>query len=113
MPNFKKQKLENKALKAQQKAEIKKGLKDFQKSLPPKTPLILAGLGAAACGFVFLKGLQSIIGGGKKKKNQPEPKKPNLFAQGAKEVIVSVTTDTAKKTITGYLERLFLDGEKK
>jgi len=115
MPNFKKQKIENKALKAQQKAEIKKGFQDFQKSLPPKTPLILAGLGVAACGFVFLKGLQSIIGGGKKKerKSIELSKKPNLFAEGAKEVIVSVTTDTAKKTITGYLEKLFLDEEKK
>ena len=114
MPNFKKQKAENNAFKAQKKAEIKQGFADFQKSLPPKTPLILAGLGAAVCGFIFIKGIQSLIGGGKKKQEKAEkaPSKPNMFVQGAKEVAVTVATDTAKQAVTGYLEQIFVDEKK-
>ncbi len=113
MPNFKKQKAENDAFKAQKKAEIKEGLAEFQRNLPPKTPLILVGLGAAALSFVFFKGIKSIISGDKKGKVQPQKdKKPNLLVEGAKDVAVTLTVDTAKKIAAEYLERIFVSDEK-
>lgn len=111
MANFKKQKAQNNAYKAQKKIEIKEGLTEFQRSLPPKTPLALVGIGAAALSFIFFKGIKSIIKGDKKKSIKP-PKKPNVLVAGAKDVAVTVTADTAKKIIAGYLEKIFVDESK-
>lgn len=112
MPNFKKQKADNNAFKAQKKAEIKEGLAEFQRSLPPKTPLILAGLGAAALGFVFFKGVKSIISGDKKVTKPQKEKKPNMLVEGAKDVAVTVTADAAKKVVAEYLEKIFVGDDK-